>query len=292
MLDITNINNKLAIICGNGDLPKKVISSLINQQIQFVVVGIKGITKKSIVSNYNHIWIKLGEVRDAITQLQHLGVTNLCFVGQITRPSLSAISFDDLGKSILKQYLSKATGDNSLLSIIIKVLEQYNFTIIAAQSIEPNLLSFIGNYNNVEPNKTNWQDIIYGFNIAKQFGKLDIGQSIVVQQNVIIAVEGVEGTANLIKRSKKIIKKQGSKAILIKVKKPNQDNRIDLPTIGEKTVKQAKKSGITGIIIEAGSTIVLNPEKLKKIADKYNIFIVSINEEIIKNKQLELQNDC
>ena len=130
------------------------------------------------------------------------------------------------------------------------------------------------------------EDIIKGFNTAKELSKLDIGQSIIFQQNIVISVEAVENTKSMILRSKKLIKKNNPKALLIKTSKINQNMFLDVPTIGDKTILQAKKVNLAGIVIEADKTIILNQEKTVALANKYNIFLIALkhsNLDMVKN---------
>lgn len=288
MLDSKAIN-KLCIIAGSGELPLAIINKCIKENINFVVAAIKNQTNKSSIKDYEHFWITLSSSGKLINTMKDKQVSHICFVGAVKRPSLFSLFFhlDSLGKELFKKYfkqLNTLSGDNSLLSFIIKLLEKdYGFKVIAAQNIEPEILSHSNkNYSTtIIPNEY-MQDICLGFKIAKNVGALDIGQSLIIQQKVIIAVEGVEGTKNLIKRSKKLLYKKGRLGVLIKVKKPNQEDRIDLPTIGLETMKSIKKIGLKGVVIEGGSTIILQKDEVIKFANKHKLFILSVTEKQIK----------
>ena len=268
------MDNKYAFIIGKGDLPEVVINYAHNNDYKFIVAGIKGLSPKFLVNKYDHFWFHMGEVNDLIIKLKQHNVNKIVMVGSITRPSLLSLKVDSLGKDIIKNYYSKISGDNSLLSMVIYVFESYGFEVISPQTICPQILAKEKNYTLI-PYQQYISDIKNGFIIAKELGKLDIGQSIIFQQNIVVAVEAVEGTKNMILRSKKLLKKN-SKGILIKTHKLNQDSRVDLPSIGEKTIIQAKKANLAGIVIEADKTIILNQKKTIELANKYNIFLLAV----------------
>ncbi len=302
------IKEKIAIIVGNGDLSSKIVNVAVEQELDFIIAGIKGSSPKVLVNSHNHFWFYMGEVSDFLSKLKIYNVKKIVFVGAINRPSLFSLKLDNLGKKFVQEYFSKISGDDSLLSIIIKEIESYGFEIIGAQDIDRSILSEKKTYTKFKPSEQQMLDIQKSFSIAKELSVFDIGQSAIFQQNMIIAIEAVEGTARMISRSKKLIKRNNliSKltkiffynknfieesieqkksnsennkllgAFLVKIKKSHQEIRVDLPVIGDKTVKQAYKTGLVGIVIEAGATIIINEQKTIDLANKYGIFIIAL----------------
>jgi DUF1009 family protein len=126
------------------------------------------------------------------------------------------------------------------------------------------------------PNTSSKKDIFFGINVAKTIGDLDIGQAVVVQQGVVLGVEAAEGTKSLLCRCAGLSKK-GEKGVLIKLKKSHQDPRADLPTIGPHTVLQLNQSGISGVALEAGSSLIVQREEVIRLADDFGIFVLGIN---------------
>ncbi len=265
--------DKYAFIVGGGDLPFRIIKEAEKQKLDFIVVGIRGFSPKALVNSYDNFWFYIGEIADFINKLKYNNVNKIVLVGYMQRPSLFSIRLDSLGRELIKE-LYNSTGDNSLLSKVIEIIESNGFKIIAAQEIDPSILAEEGLLSLTTIAEEYKEDIDKGFLLAKQLSVFDIGQSIIFQQNMVIAVEAVEGTAAMIKRSKDILKKAGRKGILIKVKKQHQEERVDLPTIGDKTIKQVKDAGLAGIIVEAQSTIILNKNEVVRLANKYGIFIM------------------
>ncbi|MDD3151082.1 MAG: LpxI family protein [Candidatus Gastranaerophilales bacterium] len=126
---------------------------------------------------------------------------------------------------------------------------------------------------NIEPTEEQKIDIEYGFSIAKEMGRLDIGQSVVVQNKMILAIEAIEGTDEAIKRGCKFGKKG---AVVVKVSKPEQDKRFDIPTVGLNTIKTMHKTGAKVLAIEAGKTFIVEKDEVVKFADKHNMVIVAV----------------
>ncbi|MCL2566729.1 MAG: UDP-2,3-diacylglucosamine diphosphatase LpxI [Alphaproteobacteria bacterium] len=300
-MEINPIKEKIAIVAGGGDLPIRVINEAKYKGLNFIVVGIKGISPKSLVNSYDNFWFYMGEVGDFINKLKNHNVKKILFVGSVLRPSLLSLKLDDVGKKFVEDHFSQIGGDDSLLSKVIAEIESYGFKIIAAQDIAEDILASRKVYTKVMPSKEQLEEIARAFDLAKKISVFDIGQSLIFQQNIVIAVEGVEGTAKLILRSKKLIKKEtflkkisifflklifslkikteNSKiggAFLVKVKKVHQDMRVDLPTIGHKTILQAKQAGLVGIVIEAESTIILNELRTIELANRFGIFIIAV----------------
>ena len=126
----------------------------------------------------------------------------------------------------------------------------------------------------LQPNETQMCDVEYGFKIAKEMGKLDIGQSVVMKDKMIMAVEAIEGTDKCIKRGAKLARR--GRAVVVKVAKPNQDKRFDIPTVGLKTLRVMKHYGASVLALEAGETIIVNQDEMIKYADKNNMVIMAV----------------
>jgi DUF1009 family protein len=267
---------KYGFIIGKDDLVPQVLQKAQDKQLDFVVAAIKSVSSRLIVNKYNHFWFNLGEISFLIDNLKKQNVSHIVLVGSLSRPSFFNLKTDALGKKFIKDNFKEIFGDNSLLSLVIKTFEDHGFIVVGLQTIDESVLCKKGLLTTTQVPQQSITDVENGFAYAKKFSQFDVGQSIIFQQNIAIAIEAVEGTANLIKRSKKIIKKQGPQALLIKVAKTLQDERVDLPTIGIRTINSCKSSKICGIVIEANKTILLNPKAVIDLADKYKIFIIAI----------------
>ena len=157
---------------------------------------------------------------------------------------------------------------------IVEQMEEIGITILDQTIFIKNLMVQKGLLTKKELTESQKQDIEYGFNIAKQMGGLDIGQSVVMKDRMILAIEAIEGTDRCIKRGGKLAK--GKNAVVVKVSKPAQDKRFDIPAVGLRTVKTMKKYGANVLALESGETIIADQEQMVKYANKHNITIVAI----------------
>jgi hypothetical protein len=174
----------------------------------------------------------------------------------------------------------KALGDDGILRALIKEIEGDNMRVVGIHEVLPNLLVKSGILTKNKPDKQANADIKRGMEVAYTLGRLDVGQSVIVQQGLVLGVEGIEGTDELIKRCAGY-KRKGDAAILIKLRKPQQDMRIDLPTIGTKTIENLHQAGMRGLAVHAGNALIVDEENVIKLADKYGIFIIGVTPEEI-----------
>ena len=264
---------KLGIIAGGGELPRKLIRHCQEQSLDYYVLAFNGQTDVETTSDVPHGWVNLGYIGKAIGMLKDAGVTELVMAGPLHRPSWSEIRPDAKGAVWLTKLATHAFGDDSLFRIITKELEKEGFTITGAETIlGEQLLASLGNMTKYEIKSHNKQDITRGLEVLKALGVVDVGQAAVIQQGMVLGVEAVEGTDQLIKRCKDL-KRPGQGPLLVKISKPGQDRRVDLPTIGETTVELAKESGFEGIAVEAGSVQMIDKEKVIETANRLKLFI-------------------
>jgi DUF1009 family protein len=265
---------KIGLIAGEGDLPGNIITECLKSGREIFVICIG--TPPNSVSKVPHINLGIASVGKAIKVLRDENIQNIVFAGGLKRPKLSSLRPDAGGvKLMAKISKAKLIGDNSLLSIIVNFFEDAGFTVIGAEKILTNLLMPKGILGKIKPKKAALQDIEIGADISKSIGRLDIGQSIIIQNGVVIGVEAVEGTDALIERCK-TLQHDNAGGILVKMKKPAQDKRIDLPTIGLTTINNAHKSGLQGIAVEAAGALIINKDAVIKKADELGLFLVGV----------------
>lgn len=266
---------KLGIIAGGGELPSFVANVAKNQGREVFLVAIKGITELTLLQDFDYQTVKLGQAGKALKILKNKGVSDLVFIGHIKRPSFKEIAMDFWTARTVAKWGMSIFGDNSLLSSIIKVVEKEGFKVIGIQDISSDFIAPRGVYGKVKPDKIAEIDIQQGYKIAKSLGGLDIGQSVIVQQGMVIGVEAIEGTDALIKRCKDLQRK-GAGGVLVKTCKPLQDNRIDLPTVGINTLQNVNNAGLRGIAIEAGKSLIVRFDDFVKQADSLGLFVIGI----------------
>ena len=267
---------KLGIIAGQGELPRKLIRHCQKTKRPYFVLAFIGQTEEQTILDSPHALVNLGSVSKAINTLKNEGVTDLVMAGSLHRPSWSEIHPDVKGALWLAKLATHAFGDDSLFRIITQELEKEGFVIVGAETILGDaLLASHGAMSNAKPKAHNKKDIERGLEVLKALGAVDVGQAAVIQQGMVLGVEAVEGTDQLIKRCKNL-KRPGHGPVLVKIAKPGQDRRVDLPTIGKKTIEQAKESGFEGIAIEAGSVQMIHKDVVIQTADELGLFVYGI----------------
>lgn len=265
----------LGLIAGNGDLPERIIRHCMAVSQPVFVIAITDTPPPSL-EHVPHARLRIGAVGKAISLLKEAGAQSLLFAGGLRRPSFSALRPDALGLLLLaKISQAKMIGDNALLSLVIRFFEDHGFNVTSVADVLPDLLMPKGILGTVKPSKPALKDIDTGIPLAHAIGDLDIGQGIIIQNGVVLGVEAIEGTDQLIRRCKPY-QNDGKGGILIKVKKPTQDRRIDLPTIGLTTLENAIDSGLQGIAVEAGSTLLLDKHGMVQLANEKGLFVVGI----------------
>jgi UDP-2,3-diacylglucosamine hydrolase len=268
---------KLGIIAAKGDLSNKLIQYAVCNQIKCFVVAIEGEASCDLLNSVDHIIIKLGEVGKAITAMQNAKVEELVFVGSLKKPDIFSVSVDKIGAQLLGRIAkAKLFGDNNLLLSVINFLEDYNFKVIGVQDILHDIVVTPGNFTIKLPSKKDTCDINLAIKVIEELGKLDVGQAAIVERGVVLGVEGVEGTDNLIKRCSSLKRVSERAGVLVKFAKPGQELRIDLPTIGFDTIVNVCQSGFNGIVIQGNKSIFLDQEKVIEYANKNNLFISAV----------------
>jgi hypothetical protein len=165
-------------------------------------------------------------------------------------------------------------NDDTLLTMAVRMYEAHGVELRPATELAPHLLAKEGPFAGREPTAREWADIRYGWNLAKQIGGLDIGQSVVVKDRTALAIEAIEGTDECIRRAGGLCPAGGF--TVVKVAKPQQDMRFDVPTIGLGTLESIRAAGGRVLAIEAGKSIVLNPDAIGQFADRHGIAVIAV----------------
>ena len=266
---------KLGIIAGGGFLPKQLMDHCRQEGRPFVLVCLKDFALPEIVGNEPSLWIRLGEAGKAVSFFKKHDVREIVMIGPVQRPSLFQLRPDWWTAKFLAKIGFKAFGDDHLLTSVIKYIESEGFKITGIHQVMGDILAGEGVLGKVKPDKQARDDIEHGIKIARGLGALDVGQSVVVQQGIVLGVEAVEGTDALIKRCKDL-SRPGPGGVLVKTKKPRQEQRADLPTIGVQTVINVYESGLRGIAVQAGKTLIADRESVLAKANELKVFIVGI----------------
>lgn len=260
---------KLGIIAGGGSLPRRLSAAAASRGMPAYILGLKGQTDEQTSPQ---AWVRMGAAGRAIDLLKAEGVDTLVMAGHVRRPALSELKPDLRTLQLFARLGRRALGDDTLLRAVATELEREGFRIIAPHEIDPTLLSPVGALSGRTPNSEEQQDIRRGIEVARQLGHLDVGQGVVVQQGIVIAVEAVEGTDAMLTRCK-ALRRRGPAGVLVKACKPQQDKRLDLPTIGLRTLTKAYQAGLAGIAVEAGASLLLDRDEVRATADRLGLFV-------------------
>lgn len=265
---------KLAIVAGGGDLPWLLRETCHAGGRECLFLALDGHADLNREPNADAS-IRMGDWGKTLDLLNKQGIEELVFAGTVRRPSLKEIRPDPRGAVFLTRLARSWFGDDSILSAVMKELEKEGFRVVSPESLLEEFLAKEGLYGSIQPDEAALADIQRGKEVVSAIGSQDIGQAVVIQQGVVIAVEAAEGTDAMIQRCKSLLRDDAG-GVLVKLPKPGQDRRIDLPTIGTRTIQCAKDVGLIGVAVEAGGALVIDVEEIVKIADAAGIFVVGV----------------
>lgn len=267
---------KLGIIAGGGRLPLQLIECCQSSGREFFVVALEGIADMAAINAVPHAVVRLGAVGESIGKLRAAGVKELVLAGRVKRPSLSSLRPDFVGaKLIAKLGGAFFSGDDALLSSVISFLEDEGFRVVGADAVMVNLLAPHGILGNISPDTLAEADILQGVKVAAALGAVDVGQAVIVEHGYVLGVEAAEGTDALISRCAGL-KREVRGGVLVKLKKPGQEARADLPSIGPETIETLANAGFCGIALEAGGSLILDQDKTVAVANARGLFIVGV----------------
>jgi len=263
-----SLKSRLAIISGAGDLPSKVINSASLLGFKGIIINLTDKDQNKKLDKWKVFKFKIGNIGKIFKKLHLEKITHIVLCGKIDRPKLYDMKFDIKGLDIMSKIAFK--GDDSALKILSKEITNEGFEIIAPNKLLKNSTFPKGHVAGPKPNKNLPKEIKRGYEVLKDLSKSDVGQSVAVQQGMVLAVEAIEGTDQMIERAGKL-KLSGLGPILVKAPKLNQDLRFDQPVIGINTVKIAYKYGFSSISCKHNDVLVIDLNKVIEIADRNNI---------------------
>ncbi len=269
---------KIGLIAGGGSLPIAFAQSVKNQNKDLIIIAIKDIASPELEKYGKVFWIDLGHLGELIKILKENNVTDLVMLGKIEHDVL-LFQLDKFDQRML-QFLAKLEDKRaeSILGSLIKELEDEGFKFINPLPLMAHLFAKEGLINNIQPEDSQIQDAKFGLKIAKAEADLDVGQSVVVKDGIVIAVEAIEGTDKCILRGGEL---GGEGTVVCKVARSKQDMRFDVPVVGLNTLESMKKAKAKFLAIEAGKTFLLDKEEFIKKADEYGISVMGFSLEKI-----------
>lgn len=266
---------KLGILAGGGTLPRRLIEAACSEGREVFIVGFHGHTDPETILNTDHIVVRLGAAGTAIKALKAAGVADLVMAGHIRRPSLFELRPDWRVARFFARAGLAALGDDGLLKAVRAELEEEGFRLLGPQDIMKSLLTPAGLLSSTKPDAAAESDINRGIAVLTALAPLDVGQAVIVQQGLVLGIEAIEGTEQLVRRAGEV-RRDGQGGVLIKISKAQQDDRLDLPTIGPDTVRQCKAAGLRGIALEAGRSLLLDRTATIQAANDAGLFILAV----------------
>ena len=271
------MHKKLGIIAGGGAIPRDLINFCKENKRDYFVIAIEGNADRDLIDEtIPHAWIRIGQAGTGFKKLAEEKVEEVVMIGTIKRPTLKDLVPDMRTTAFFAKVGMKSLGDDGILRALVKEIESEGMVVRGIHEVLPELLIKKGILGKVKPPKQAKEDIRRAVEVATELGRLDVGQAVIVQQGLVLGVEGIEGTGELIRRCGEY-KRKGEGGVLVKVRKPQQDMRVDLPTIGDKTVQAAYDSGLSGICLHSGNGLIVNEKETIKLADKLGIFVLGLD---------------
>jgi hypothetical protein len=267
----------LGIIAGGGAMPLRVAAAARAAGREVFLLGLEGFAQPALFAAYPHAMARIGAAGRILELLRAHGVRDLVLIGTVRRPGFFDLRPDAEGAKILARVGRAAfAGDDGLLRAVVRVLGEMGFNVIGAQDVFREVLAPAGLLTRVGPDAGAQADIARGVAVVRLLGQADIGQGCVVQHGLVLAVEAIEGTDAMLGRCG-ALRREGPGGVLVKLVKPGQDRRADLPTIGAETVRQAVAAGLRGIAFEAGGTLLAEREAAIALADSAGIFLLGFD---------------
>ncbi len=274
---MSNALPTLGIIAGSGRLPLQLIEACQSSGRCFFVLALQDFADLIALKDAPHAVVRLGAVGEAISHLREAGATELVLAGRVQRPSIGSLRPDMTGTKLLARMgAAFLSGDDAMLRSVIAFLEDEGFTVVGSNQVLQDLVTPLGQLGHIAPDIRAQADIAMGIKVAMALGKLDVGQAVIVEHGYVLGVEAAEGTDALIQRCQ-WLKREAKGGVLVKARKPGQEERADLPTIGPATVERVAACGFSGIAIQANASLILDKKAVIAKADELGLFVVGVD---------------
>jgi DUF1009 family protein len=269
----------LAILCGGGEFPLEVARAARASGREPFLVGVVGSSDPAIEA-FPHVWAHMGQIGKILSALKERAIADIAFVGAITRPEFAELRFD---WGALKRAPELAQlfrgGDNRLLVGVAGIFEREGLRVVGAHEIAPQLLAPMGAIGVRAASSEAEADARVGAALLAALSPFDAGQGVVVAGGRVIAIEGAEGTDAMLARVAELrasrrLRFQGPAGVFVKAPKRDQDLRLDMPTVGPKTIEAARSAQLRGVALAAGRVLIADRQALSRAADEAGLFVV------------------
>ena len=267
------LENKQGLIAGDGILPVRMAQYAKENGFEVVCISLSRDNVRDLKKYCSKVYsCHPGEVNKIESILRDEQIKQLTFLGKVHKKVLLQLhKFDKRAIDLIKDAVR--LNDDQVMLMIVQELAKIGVEVLDQTIFIKNLMIPAGVLGKHKPTKEQMDDVNYGFWLAKEMGKIDVGQSVVIKDKMIMAVAAIEGTDSCIKRGAKLAKRG---AVIVKVAKPKQDKRFDIPAIGMKTLRTMRCKRASLIAVEANETIIVDQEKVIKYADEHNIVIMAV----------------
>ena len=260
----------IGLIFGDTDFPKEILKTIKKNKIKYLIIDLS--KTKKFKKDKNSFAVSIGQFGKIINILRENNCKKVLFAGKVNKPNFSKLKLDLKGIYYIPRIIKASKlGDAAILKEIIKILAQNKIKTENSLKFNPELSLTKGNYSKIKPNKQDQLDIKIAIKTLNNLRQYNFSQAVVVRNKKVISIEGKGGTKKMLEKSKsKIFRNHG---VLVKFPKKKQDLRVDLPTIGLKTIKQSKTAGLKGIVIKSKQHVFLDKIKCIKFANRNKMFI-------------------
>lgn len=267
----------LGIIAGGGPMPGRVAAAARAAGRSVFMVGLEGFASPAQLAGWPHAMARIGAAGRILELLRAQEVRDIVLIGTVKRPGFFDLRPDAEGARILAR-IGKAAfaGDDGLLRAVVRVLGEMGFTVLGAHEVLREALAPLGLLTQAAPDAQAMADIARGVAVARRLGEADVGQGCVVQQGLVLAVEAIEGTDAMLARCA-ALRREGPGGVLVKIAKPGQERRADLPTVGAETVRGAIAAGLRGVAFEAGGALLAERAEAVALADAAGVFLLGFD---------------
>jgi len=260
----------IGLIFGDTDFPKEILKTIKKNKIKYLIIDLS--KSKKFKKDKKSFAVSIGQFGKIINILRKNKCKNVLFAGKVNKPNFSKLKLDLKGIYYIPRIIKASKlGDAAILKEIIKILAQNKIKTENSLKFNPELTLTKGNYSKIKPNKQDEFDIKKAIKTLNNLGQYNFSQAVVVRNKKVVSIEGKDGTKKMLERIKS--KKFRNHGVLVKFPKKKQDLRVDLPTIGLKTIIQCKTTGLKGIVIKSKQHVFLDKIKCIKFANKNKMFI-------------------
>jgi UDP-2,3-diacylglucosamine hydrolase len=273
----------VGIISGGGSLPFAVADAAARRGRRVVMFAVRGSADAGRIAAYPHHWVGVAQIGRLCRLARREGCRDLLFIGTTVRPAIWQLRPDFGALLLLPRLMAMFSGgDAHLMSAVAAIFETRGFRVIGAHDVAPEILMPDGAVGRFKPRESDRRDIARGLDLVRTIGRFDVGQATIVAGNHVLAVEAADGTDEMLAHVTEMRRKgriRSSGGVLVKAPKPNQDRRLDLPTIGPRTIEGAVRAGLVGIAAVAGEAIMTEAESVRQTADRERLFVVGVRDD-------------